>query len=215
MAAEPALPLVHLDDAMVVVNKPAGLPSVPGRAAGLQDCMASRVQAEIADALVVHRLDMATSGLLLFARGAQAQRLFSEAFAHREVDKRYVAIVAGHLREDAGEIELPLLADWPRRPRQKIDPVHGKPSLTRWHVLDRTSFCGVDTTRVALQPVTGRSHQLRVHLWGIGHPVLGDTLYAPETIATLSVRLLLHANTLRVPHVTNGGASEFEAPVPF
>lgn len=202
---------LHLDDALVVVDKPAGLPSVPGRGPGLQDCMAARVQASLADALVVHRLDMATSGLLLFARGKAMQRALSVAFARRLVHKRYVAVVAGEMAEDAGEIDLPLIADWPRRPLQKVDHATGKPSQTRYRVIDR----GEGRTRVALEPVTGRSHQLRVHLLAIGHPIVGDALYAPPDIAARSPRLLLHASELALDHPAHGEALAFACAPPF
>ena len=159
-----------------------GPASGPGRAPGLQDCVASRVQARWPDALVVHRLDMATSGLMLMARGP-AQRMLSAAFERREVDKRYVARVAGRSPPVPGagwaEIDLPIAADWPARPRRKIDAVNGKPARTRCRVLEHGRDAdGMRWTRVELRPETGRTHQLRVHLSAIGHPILGDTLYA-------------------------------------
>lgn len=204
------LPL-FLDDTLVVVDKPADLPSVPGRPAELHDCMASRVQAELPDALVVHRLDMATSGLLVFARSKAAQSALGTAFAQRGVAKCYVAVVAGELADDAGEIDLPLIADWPNRPLQKVDHAIGKPSVTRYRVIERQP----GRTRVALTPLTGRSHQLRVHLLALGHPILGDTLYAPPEIVAQSPRLLLHAHTLGFAHPVSGEALSFESPLPF
>ena len=203
--------LVYIDDTLIVVNKPAGLPSVPGRAEGLQDCMATRVQAIAADALVVHRLDMATSGLLVFARGKAAQRQLSDAFAQREVGKTYVAVVAGQLAPDSGEIDLPLITDWPNRPRQKVDFETGKPSLTRYRVLSRSPH----DTRVALEPLTGRSHQLRVHLLALGHPIVGDALYAPPEVLARSPRLLLHAQSLSLAHPVSGATLQFDCLVPF
>lgn len=203
--------LVYIDDTLIVVNKPAGLPSVPGRAEGLQDCMASRVQAIAADALVVHRLDMATSGLLVLARGKAAQRQLSHAFAQREVGKTYVAVVAGQVEQDTGEIDLPLITDWPNRPRQKVDFETGKPSMTRYRVLTRSAL----DTRLALEPLTGRSHQLRVHLLALGHPILGDTLYAPPEVLARSTRLLLHAQSLSFVHPVSGEALQFDSPAPF
>ncbi|HEX3139512.1 MAG TPA: RluA family pseudouridine synthase [Rhizobacter sp.] len=200
---------IYLDDSLLVVDKPAGLPSVPGRAEGLLDCMASRVLSLAPDALVVHRLDMATSGLLLFARGKAMQRQLSHAFAQREVGKRYVAVVAGHLAHDTGEIDLPLIADWPNRPRQKVDFDIGKPSLTRYRVLAR----GADDTRVELEPLTGRSHQLRVHLLALGHPILGDGLYGPED--RQAPRLMLHACSLSLAHPVTGQALRLESAAPF
>lgn len=202
--------ILHTDDALIVADKPAGLPSVPGRPAELHDCLWLRVRAQFADALVVHRLDMATSGLMLFARGIEAQRRLSRAFAQREVEKTYEAIVAGVVADDSGEIELPLAADWPNRPRQIVDPARGKPSLTRWRVLAREA----DRTRVALEPLTGRSHQLRVHLAAIGHPIVGDALYAPPA-AQAADRLLLHASALRLVHPFDARALAFTSPVPF
>ena len=183
--------LLHVDDRLVVIDKPAGLLSVPGRTE--PDCASVRVQALYPDALIVHRLDQATSGLLLFARGPQAQRELSADFAERRVGKVYVAVVAGRL-EGEGLIDEPLAADWPNRPRQQVERMHGKPSQTRWRVLGPAG----SHTRVALEPLTGRSHQLRVHLAHLGHPILGDALYAPPELAAASPRLLLHASELRV-----------------
>lgn len=204
---------LHVDAALIVVDKPSGLLSVPGRGEHLQDCMSARVQAHCADALVVHRLDMATSGLLLFARGAAAQRRLSEAFAHRAVDKRYVAVVHGAVAQASGEIDLPLCVDWPNRPRQRVDPEHGRPSLTRYTVLARDAQR--HTTRLALLPLTGRSHQLRVHLHALGHPILGDALYAPATVQALAARLMLHAESLAFAHPFSGARVRFEATAPF
>ncbi len=203
--------VLHADDDCIVVEKPSGMLSVPGRGAHLQDCMATRVQALFGDALVVHRLDMATSGLMLFARGSTAQRRLSRAFAQREVHKRYVAVVHGQLRPEQGEIALPLIADWPNRPLQKVDHAHGKPSLTRWHAIGLE----VDRTRLELEPVTGRAHQLRVHLLAIGHPILGDALYAPPEVLAGADRLLLHAAQLRFAHPTSGDKITIESVVPF
>jgi tRNA pseudouridine32 synthase/23S rRNA pseudouridine746 synthase len=208
-----AIVIVHADAHCLVVDKPAGLLAVPGRGADKQDCLAARVQATFDDALVVHRLDMATSGLMLFARGAVAQRRLSEAFAQRQVHKRYVAVVQGCVAPAQGEIDLPLIADWPQRPRQKVDRAHGKPSLTRYRVVD--SDAAHDRSRVELEPVTGRAHQLRVHLCAIGHPILGDALYAPPAALAAADRLLLHAAALRFAHPASGAAIEVESSVPF
>lgn len=203
--------VLHADDRLIVVDKPAGLLAVPGRGADKADCAVARVRSAFADALVVHRLDMATSGLLAFARGLEAQRALSRAFETRQVDKRYVAVVHGELRDDAGEIDLPLAADWPNRPRQVVDRLHGRPALTRWRVLARTP----GRTRVALEPVTGRSHQLRVHLLALGHPIVGDALYAPPAALALAPRLLLHASRLALPHPRDGAACVVESAPPF
>jgi len=208
-----ALNLVHLGPDCLVADKPAGLLCVPGRGPDKADCLAARVAAHCPDALVVHRLDMATSGLVVFGRGAAAQRALSIAFAERRVAKHYEAVVAGLPADDAGAIDLPLAADWPHRPRQQVDPVHGKPSRTTWQVLARDPASG--TTRLRLTPVTGRTHQLRVHLAAIGHPILGDALYAPPGWAAAAPRLLLHATWLRLPPDGPGGPAEFASPVPF
>ena len=205
-----AVPVLYVDDALLVVDKPAGLLAVPGRGEQRQDCVAARVQARYGDALVVHRLDQATSGLMLLARGATAQRTLSRAFADRRVAKGYVAIVAGLVADDSGSIELPLAADWPNRPRQQVDALHGKPSITRWRVVARDATRG--TTRLELEPVTGRSHQLRVHLMSIGHAIVGDALYAPAWPAP---RLMLHACALAVPHPVDARPMNFSSAAPF
>jgi len=202
--------VLYIDDHMLVAEKPAGLLSVPGRLPENKDCLITRLQADYPDALTVHRLDMATSGLMIFARGAEAQRTLSKAFADRQVSKRYIAVVADRL-EGQGEVDLPLITDWPNRPRQKIDDEIGKPSLTRWRALAQDGA----TTRVELEPVTGRSHQLRVHMMAIGHPILGDVFYAPADIEALSPRLLLHAECLTLPHPVSGERLNFRSPAPF
>jgi len=199
------------DDHVLVFDKPAGLLSVPGRLPENKDSLALRAQAQWPDALIVHRLDMATSGLIVMGRGPDAQRALSVAFAERRVAKRYVAVVGGRVTQDAGEIDLPLIADWPNRPRQMVDPVLGKPSLTRYRVIGRDA----DRTRVVLEPVTGRSHQLRVHMMALGHPILGDEFYAPEPVRALSPRLLLHAEYLAFPHPATGTQLSIEAPAGF
>lgn len=205
------LVVVHVDDAWLVVDKPAGLPSVPGRTPDLQDCIASRAALHWPDARIVHRLDMATSGLLLLARGALHQRRLGDAFAQRRVTKVYEAVVDGCPALADGQIDLPLSADWPNRPRQRVDPQSGKPSLTRWTRLSQ----GGGTARLALMPLTGRSHQLRVHLAHLGHPILGDTLYAPPAVRDASPRLLLHARVLEIDHPVTGQRCRFESAVPF
>lgn len=205
--------ILHADEHLIVADKPAGLPTVPGRPVELHDCLWQRVRERYGDALVVHRLDMATSGLVLFARGAAAQRSLSAAFAQRRVGKCYVAVAAGLIAGDEGEIDLPLAADWPNRPRQQVDALRGKPSLTRWRVLQRDA--GRGTTRLQLEPLTGRSHQLRVHLAAIGHPLLGDALYAPPEIASAAPRLLLHAAALSFADPAGGASLHFESAPPF
>lgn len=213
--------LIHADDHLLVLNKPSGLLSVPGRGPDKQDCLSARVQAQYPDALIVHRLDMDTSGLLIMARCPAMQRQLSMAFAARQVNKRYIAVVAGHLPppdtpDGWGLIDLPIQIDWPNRPLRVIDPVHGKPSQTRWRVAKHTPGHAIaHTTRVELDPLTGRSHQLRIHLQALGHPILGDPLYAPPAVLTQAGRLLLHASHLAFPHPATGQALSFNCPPPF
>ncbi|MCK9201380.1 MAG: RluA family pseudouridine synthase [Gallionella sp.] len=201
--------LIHLDDSLLVANKPAGLLAVPGRGPDKQDCLVARVQAEFPDALTVHRLDMATSGLILFARGAEMQSQLSRMFRERLIGKRYVALVAGKVAPETGEIALPLIADWPNRPRQKVDHDIGKPSLTRYRLLDYDA--GSDTGYVELEPVTGRSHQLRVHLASLGHAIVGDTLYGGRE----AERLMLHACLLGFIHPLAGQPLTLTSNPPF
>ncbi len=223
MAAEKAgagVQCLYADDALLVLAKPSGLLCVPGRGPDKQDALSTRAQAHWPDALVVHRLDQATSGLVLMARTPQAQRALGDAFARQQVDKRYRAVVRGRPAPDPGPgadgwslIDLPVMADWPHRPRQKIDMAHGKPSRTHWRALYHDEAQG--TTLLELQPLTGRTHQLRVHLAGIGHPIVGDALYAdPETHA-LAPRLLLQAGALAFAHPADGRECRFELPPDF
>ena len=187
---------IHVDDSLLVLNKPAGLLSVPGRGEDKQDCLSRRVQQHYPDALVVHRLDMATSGLMLMARGPAMQRALGSLFENRAIEKRYVAVVEGHLpcSLDWQLIDLPIAVDWPHRPLRTINASSGQPSQTRWRAL---SYCKpTDSTRLELEPQTGRSHQLRVHLQALGHPILGDALYAPPPVQAKAPRLLLHACAL-------------------
>jgi tRNA pseudouridine32 synthase/23S rRNA pseudouridine746 synthase len=163
--------LIYCDEYLLIINKPAGLLAVPGRGEDKQDCLSKRVQQHYPDALIVHRLDMATSGLIVFARGIDMQRCLSKMFSERIVTKRYVAVVAGSIFQESGEVNLSIGADWPNRPRQKVDMTEGKSSLTRYRVLSRDA----DSTRLELEPVTGRTHQLRVHMNAIGHPIVATT----------------------------------------
>jgi tRNA pseudouridine32 synthase/23S rRNA pseudouridine746 synthase len=208
-----SMTVIHEDEALVAIDKPAGLLAVPGRGADKQDCLSLRVQARWPDALVVHRLDMATSGLMLFARGADMQRRLSRDFAARRIEKHYVALVDGRLPAAAGRIELLLAADWPRRPLQKVDAVLGKAALTEWLVLGFDDL--LQATRLALQPHTGRTHQLRVHLQSIGHAILGDALYAPPSVLARAERLLLHASELRLAHPLDGEPLLLRCKAPF
>lgn len=205
------VPLRYRDGALIVVDKPAGLLAVPGRGEHLQDCVATRVQARFADAKVVHRLDQATSGLMSFGRGAAAQAALGRAFEARCVAKRYIAVVDGLVADDEGLIDLPLASDWPNRPRQQVDHERGKASQTRWRVLTRDA--ALRRTRLELEPLTGRSHQLRVHLTAIGHPILGDALYGAPTGA--APRLMLHASELSLPHPADARPMNFSSPAPF
>ncbi len=203
---------VHSDDSLLVLNKPPGLLSVPGRGPDKQDCLSSRVQRHHPDALVVHRLDMATSGLMLMARGSQMQRALSQLFEKRQVHKRYIAIAEG--RMDSGVsgssdwqlIDLPIMVDWPRRPLRIIDAARGKPSQTRWRSMGFDTL--THTTRVELEPVTGRSHQLRVHLQARGHAIVGDALYGNGS--PVATRLMLHASQIGFTHPATGQAMFFE-----
>jgi tRNA pseudouridine32 synthase / 23S rRNA pseudouridine746 synthase len=208
-----SLTVLHSDAELLAFDKPAGLLCVPGRGEDKQDCLATRVQARWPDALVVHRLDMATSGIVLMARGAPVQRQLSIDFAERRAEKAYVAVVQGWIDADQGEIDLPLAADWPNRPLQQVDPLNGKASLTRYRVLQRDT--AANTSRVELHPVTGRTHQLRVHLLALGHPILGDALYAPPAVQAAAPRLLLHAQQLRITHPATGATLSINCAAPF
>jgi tRNA pseudouridine32 synthase/23S rRNA pseudouridine746 synthase len=208
--------VVFVDESLLVLDKPAGLLSVPGRGEDKQDCLSHRAQQHYPDALVVHRLDMSTSGLLVMARGLDVQRKLNDAFAERLIHKRYEAIVNGVIEATDGawqRIDLPILLDWPNRPRRIIDAQQGKPSCTRWQLLATDPLH--NTSRVALEPVTGRSHQLRVHLQAIGHAILGDMLYASPQVAELSGRLLLHACMLELTHPVHQQTIQFVSPAPF
>jgi tRNA pseudouridine32 synthase/23S rRNA pseudouridine746 synthase len=214
-ASSTAIEIATYDEAWVAVDKPAGLPSVPGRTSALADCAWSRVRQRWPDALVVHRLDMATSGLLLFARGRAVQRCLSRAFAAREVRKTYVALVHGRVADDEGTIDLPLAADWPRRPRQIVDHDRGKPSLTRWRVLQRCG--GAPHTLLELEPLTGRTHQLRVHVAAIGHAIVGDALYGPDGSAGASEPqrcMRLHALSIELLHPITGALATLRTTTP-
>ena len=202
---------VYEDADLLVLKKPAGLLCVPGRGPDKQDCLSARAQQHWPGALIVHRLDQATSGLVLMARHIEAQRSLSHAFAERQVHKRYQAVVWGLLaaQEDAwNEINLPIAADWERRPLRVIDPALGKPSLTRWRLLGHHP--ATDTSRIELEPVTGRTHQLRVHMAAVGHPILGDALYAPAEVQAMAPRLLLHASHLAFAHPSTGESLALE-----
>jgi tRNA pseudouridine32 synthase/23S rRNA pseudouridine746 synthase len=200
---------LHEDDDLLVVDKPAGLLSVPGRE--LPDSLQMRLDTTHPESLLVHRLDMATSGVMVFAKHKAAQRHLGLQFERRHTRKTYIADVAGIVEAESGRINLPLIADWPNRPRQMVCWEHGKPSLTDWEVIDRAA----KTTRLALHPITGRSHQLRVHCWAIGHSILGDRIYAADAVFNAANRLCLHAAELTLRHPTGGAFISFESPCPF
>jgi tRNA pseudouridine32 synthase / 23S rRNA pseudouridine746 synthase len=211
---EPGLPadvILHSDTQLLVLNKPSGLLSVPAKPPGCQDCLETRARAAFPGALLVHRLDMDTSGLMVFARTRLAQRHLGWQFERRQIAKTYIARVAGHLPEDEGVVDLPLICDWPNRPRQMVSFERGKEAVTEWRVLAREP----DATRVELKPRTGRSHQLRVHMLALGHPILGDGFYAHSEARAAADRLQLHALRLGMRHPDGGAWTEFEAPVPF
>ena len=204
------LSVLHHDHEILIVDKPAGLLSVPGKLPGLEDCLMARVRQAFPEALLVHRLDRDTSGVIIFAVTQRAQRHLSRQFEQRRSEKRYIARVAGRL-EGAGTVDLPIATDMDNRPRQKICHERGRPSQTGWEVIGHEAG---DVTRLALSPVTGRSHQLRVHMLALGHPILGDPLYAPDTAAE-HPRLMLHAESLRLRHPDGGRFVTFTAPCPF
>ncbi len=213
--AHTSIPVLHLDEFLLVTDKPAGLLSVPAGGEGRQDCLAARIQARWADARIVHRLDAATSGLVLFARGAEMLRRMSLAFEQRVVGKQYLAVVHGHVVQDSGEIDLPLAEDADNRPRQIVDPLRGRRALTRYRVLDRQGTGADAISRLELKPVTGRAHQLRVHLLSLGHPIVGDPLYAAPESATRFARMHLHATRIAFMHPQTRVPLLFDSPVPF
>ncbi len=204
------LEVIHDDHEVLVVAKPSGLLSVPGKGAHLADCLITRVQAVFPTALLVHRLDRDTSGVMVFGLTHHAQRHLGLQFEKRQVKKAYVARVWGQLAGDRGTVDLPLIVDWPNRPRQMVDPENGREAITDWKILRR----GTDETRVRLSPKTGRSHQLRVHMAEIGHPILGDPFYA-EGPAREYPRLMLHAEELRFRHPDGGAGVRFRVAAEF
>ena len=222
LEAVSGIELLHADNSLLVLNKPAGLLAVPGRGEDKQDSLSRRVQHLYPDALIVHRLDMATSGLMLMARSLESQRALSKLFETRAVHKRYMAVVDGDMApaahtakdEDGWHlIDMPIALDWPRRPLHVIDAMNGKPSQTRWRIVSFDTAS--NSTRVELEPITGRSHQLRVHLKALGHSILGDALYAPRPVQTKAPRLLLHACLLQFEHPASGSLLRMESTAPF
>ena len=207
--------IIHEDEHLLVLDKPSGLLSIPGRGPDKQDCLLARVQAVYPETLLVHRLDMATSGLLIMARSPAVQKQLGQYFEKRLVRKRYQAVVLGNMgaEGDTGLIDLPVRIDWLNRPRSIICHEHGKPSQTHWTRLGQGPW--PNTTRLLLEPHTGRTHQLRVHTLALGHPIVGDPLYAPADACITAPRLLLHALTLSLAHPVSGQAMEWQAPLPF
>lgn len=213
VAMPDALAIIHRDDRVLVLNKPVGLLSVPGIGPEKADCLASRAAGQFPGARIVHRLDRDTSGVILLAFDAEAHRELSRQFHDREVKKNYIAMVAGMVLEDQGRIDLAMRKDMDPRnaPRQVIDHAEGRRAITDWWVIERLG----DRTRLRLSPLTGRSHQLRLHLKEIGHPILGDDLYAPAAVLAMSNRLMLHAQSLTIVHPSTAALMTFEASCPF
>ena len=201
--------LIHHDDQILLVEKPAGLLSVPGRGEDRADCLINRLRGAFPTVLLVHRLDMDTSGIMVFALTPHAQKHLGQQFERRQVKKSYVARVRGRLSPASGTVDQPLMVDWPNRPRQMIHP-EGRPARTDWRVIRARD----EESRVRLSPLTGRSHQLRVHMAHLGHPILGDPLYATGAAADFP-RLMLHAETLRLRHPDSNVTMTFSAEVPF
>ncbi|WP_050526947.1 pseudouridine synthase [Pseudorhodobacter aquimaris] len=204
------LSVLFADEHIVVADKPSGLLSVPGRGEDRQDCLIGRLREVYPDILLVHRLDLDTSGVMIFGRTKAAQGFLGQQFEKRLTKKIYLARVWGEVAEDTGRVDLPLIVDWPNRPRQHVNFETGKPSITDWRALKR----GNGETRMKLTPQTGRSHQLRVHMQAIGHPILGDPLYATGAAADFP-RLMLHADSLKIRHPETEAAMNFSAPCPF
>lgn len=207
----PQIDVLHADADIIICNKQTGLLSVPGRDESMKDCLESRLQSEYGEIYTVHRLDMETSGLMVYARSKDAQRALSQSFMDRAVTKHYIADILGQPAGIMGEIHLPLICDWPNRPRQMVDFSVGKPATTFWECISQSET----HSRVALKPVTGRSHQLRVHMLALGHPILGDSLYAPDNAYAPYTRLHLHASYLEFAHPTHKKKLQFESAAPF
>ena len=207
------LNILYKDDYLLIIDKPSGLLSVPGRGADKQDCMISRVQETYPEALIVHRLDMATSGILVLARDKETHRLLSKQFQERKISKQYIAVVNGRPRDDTGLIDQPMICDWPNRPKQIIDVEHGKSAQTRYEVLEYAEKN--NTSRLRLIPITGRTHQLRLHCQFLGHPILGDQLYADDKTQAMAERLLLHASNILFPHPITNQSVEISSEAPF
>lgn len=205
------LDILHADHEILIVNKPSGLLSVPGKGEHLADCLIARIQVAFPQALLVHRLDRDTSGVMVFALTPHAQRHIGLQFEKRQTKKTYVARVAGRLEPKTGTVDLPLIVDWPNRPKQMVCHETGKPAQTDWRVLKATDI----ESRVRMFPKTGRSHQLRVHMLALGHPILGDPFYAEGPAREDHPRLMLHSEELRLRHPDGGEGVRFRAKAPF
>jgi len=208
---DPYLHIVYRDNDIVVLNKGSGLLTVPGRLPEHKDCLENRVARVLPSATIVHRLDMATSGIIIMALNKPAHVAISQQFEKRKTQKRYIARVFGHVKEEQGSVDQPLICDWPNRPKQMIDHERGKQSLTHYKVLSYSD----NSTLVELTPITGRSHQLRVHMLSIGHPILGDRLYAHDEALAMATRLNLHAQMLSIHHPVSNEEITFLADCPF
>jgi tRNA pseudouridine32 synthase / 23S rRNA pseudouridine746 synthase len=206
------LDILYLDEHLIIVNKPSGLLSVPGRGIEKSDCLLSRVQLEYPSADIVHRLDMPTSGIILFALNSDSQKALSKLFEQKKIHKQYIAKVYGELECCRGIINLPLIADWPNRPKQKVDFMDGKPSKTNYELI---SIDGYGNSLVKLLPITGRSHQLRVHMAALGNPIIGDTLYGNDESSEASPRLLLHAEKISFIHPVTTIQIDINCPADF
>ncbi|QBY04876.1 bifunctional tRNA pseudouridine(32) synthase/23S rRNA pseudouridine(746) synthase RluA [Thalassotalea sp. HSM 43] len=207
----PYLDIIYLDQDLLVLNKPSGLLTVPGRLAEHQDCLQTRVQRVLPTATIVHRLDMATSGIIIMALNKQSHVAISRQFEKRQTEKYYLARVYGQLQQKQGSVDLPLICDWPNRPKQMVCHERGKQALTHYKVLDEQR----EYSLLELKPITGRSHQLRVHMLSLGHPILGDRLYAHASALALAERLQLHSRYYAIYHPKTGEQLEFLAPCPF
>ena len=208
--SQESIKLLFRDPHLLIVDKPTLLLSVPGRHPLNHDCLLNRLSIRYPGVSAVHRLDLDTSGVMVIPRHREALSRLARQFQERRIDKTYIARVAGHVAEDVGECDLPLIADWPNRPKQKVCFETGKQALTRWRVLSRDH----DSSLLALTPVTGRSHQLRIHMREIGHPILGCDFYAPEAVLSAAPRLLLHATSLRFTHPLSGEVLTAHSPEP-
>ena len=205
------LPIIYVDEHLIVLDKPSGLLTEPGLGPLLADCLLARVEQEYPGARIVHRLDRDTSGVVVLARDAQTHRALSAQFRERTVEKRYVAVVVGVVTGESGQMDAPLIKDFENPPRHKVDDQLGRPAQTAWRVTARQP----DRTRLQLTPHTGRSHQLRIHCLDAGHPILGDSLYAPPAVLAMADRLLLHAAELALLHPATGEKAVWQAACPF